>query len=319
MKFLRRVFVLLLISTLVLESEAVLGWIGRGLPPFAAAGCFSRPYTTRASGKPCKYRPSLTCYNYNCYPGCVRVSGDATRFCVYGNWTGTDIICEGSCCSSPPIPKGTYTDNCTSPYADGAVCTYRCAFWHIPDSGSTTKTCSNGVWTGDDLVCKRKDGEPPGCSVPPNPANAIRTYCSSSPPTSHGVYCKYECILGYFRRGGNVLRTCKNGVWDGRDAVCVRVCPSPAYMLSDPMYILDGVPMYKSSDYGIPISIATRSDCHFPYLPGARCSFWCNPGFIPLYGSKTRTCSNGNWTGTPLFCRHVSHWRFLQNRQWDLD
>eukprot|EP00058_Branchiostoma_floridae_P028507 XP_002613998.1 hypothetical protein BRAFLDRAFT_67420 [Branchiostoma floridae] len=167
------------------------------------------------------------CY-YECSPGCYRVDSKWLlnwKTCDGGHWTGIDIVCAG-CCSLPPWPKDTYM-NCGISYAEaykeGTVCSYYCSlYWHIPDYGSTTRTCSKGVWTGTDLVCKRKEGEPPVCSSPPRPANAIRKYCSSSPPTSHGVYCRYECIPGYFHRGGNILRTCINGVWDGRDTVCVR-------------------------------------------------------------------------------------------------
>ncbi|XP_035697892.1 CUB and sushi domain-containing protein 3-like [Branchiostoma floridae] len=317
---------MVMLSALVLESEP--WWSSRR----RRTECSSPPrpaYTSmpRCDRRDPPYQNLDRCY-YECSPGCYRVDSKWLlnwKTCDGGHWTGIDIVCAG-CCSLPPWPKDTYM-NCGISYAEaykeGTVCSYYCSlYWHIPDYGSTTRTCSKGVWTGTDMVCKRKEGEPPVCSSPPRPANAIRKYCSSSPPTSHGVYCRYECIPGYFHRGGNILRTCVNGVWDGRDTVCVRMCPSPAYTSSDPIYILDDVPIYISSDYGIPISFATRSDCHFPYLQGARCSFRCNPGFIPLYGSNTRTCSNGNWTGTNLACwqtGHPFHWQFYQNRQWDLD
>ncbi|XP_078616175.1 P-selectin-like [Branchiostoma floridae x Branchiostoma japonicum] len=280
MKFLHRVFVLLLMSTLVLESEAGLGGIDRR--PRRSV-CMSRPYPARASMVPCMNRPTHTCYNYNCYPGCVRVTGSTTRTCRNGRWFGTDLVCKGSCCSSPPIPRGTMVESCPSPYTDGAVCTYKCSrFWHIPDSGSTTKTCSNGVWTGTDLVCKLKKEPKPVCSAPPSPANTRKKRCSLRSPPQQSDYCVYECSPGYVQIAGIDFKSCSYGAWKGPDLVCVKSCPSP--------YTGDAVTKY------------CRPRAPFPV--GARCSFYCSyPLYIPVHGNTTRTCSNdGTWTGTPLFC-----------------
>ncbi|XP_078615681.1 protein lev-9-like [Branchiostoma floridae x Branchiostoma japonicum] len=214
-------------STLALESEAGLGGIVRRPRRYNALDCTSRPYPDRASAEPCPKHHWNSCYNYKCFPGCVRDSGDTKRICRYGRWTGTDLICKGSCCSVPRSPTGAEVSSSVYPYTDGAVITYRCSEWYTQESGSTTKTCSNGVWTGDDLVCKPYEGPIPVCSEPPSPANTTKKRCSLRSPPQQDDWCRYECSPGYVDIGGYDFRSCSRGVWIGRDLVCVRSCPAP--------------------------------------------------------------------------------------------
>ncbi|XP_078615661.1 P-selectin-like isoform X2 [Branchiostoma floridae x Branchiostoma japonicum] len=277
MKFLHRVFVLLLLSTLILKSE------GRSLRDCSAP---PRPASTSITDCNSPYHPGEEC-TYSCLPGCAYSAGSETRTCWDERWTGTDMVCTG-CCSLPPWPKDTYM-NCDISYAEaykeGTVCSYYCSlYWHIPDYGSTTRTCSKGVWTGTDLVCKRKEGEPPHCSEPPSLANTIKKRCNVRSPPQQSDYCTWECIPGYVRISGSTFRSCSNGFWRGSDLVCVKSCPSP---------------YNHYRDYTV------EMHCDYPYQVGARCTFHCSfyGGYIAIYGSTTRTCSNdGTWTGTPLVC-----------------
>ncbi|XP_078616129.1 P-selectin-like [Branchiostoma floridae x Branchiostoma japonicum] len=277
MKFLHREFVLLLISTLVLESDA-----------YYVVKCSSRPYISRASVESCWRSAWNTCYNYMCYPGCVRDSGDTTRTCRNGHWPGKDLVCKGSCCTKPPTPRGTEISDHPYLYGEGAVTTYSCPYWHTQVSGSTTKTCSNGVWTGDDLVCKPKEGPKPFCPTPPIPANTIVKSCTATSNFTDGNFCEYECSPGYARlHWSGYIKICRNGVWTGDDLECLRGCPSP----------------YTDT--------TANTDCDVDQhnTVGARCSFYCLPRYIPVSGNITRTCSyDGTWTGTPLVCKSGSPW-----------
>ncbi|XP_078615671.1 P-selectin-like [Branchiostoma floridae x Branchiostoma japonicum] len=289
MKFLRRVFLLLLISTLALESEA---W-------------FDMPISTRPHPTGCKLQPPSpertrvspcnnynTCYDFKCNPGCVRVSGDTRRVCIktsHGEvWSGYDLICEGSCCSEPPSLTGTYISRCKYPYTEGAVATYSCNYWHTQVSGSTTKTCSKGVWTGEDLVCKLKDEPKPVCPTPPSPAaNTTMKACTATSNFTNGDFCRYECSPGYVRLSGSNYRTCSNGVsWTGTDLVCVRGCPPP------------------QTDHSV------WTHCEQPLKVGARCAFCCPPLYLEVRVKGSRsvtTCSNnGTWTTKPIGCERAS-------------
>ncbi|XP_066292580.1 uncharacterized protein [Branchiostoma lanceolatum] len=58
-------------------------------------------------------------------------------------------------CSAPPNPANTARADCSSPYTHGEKCSYRCHTGYTQVSGNTVKTCSNGQWTGIELVCKK--------------------------------------------------------------------------------------------------------------------------------------------------------------------
>ncbi|XP_035675092.1 P-selectin-like [Branchiostoma floridae] len=222
------------------------------------SGCFS-PYT---HGESC---------SYYCSHGYSQVYGSTTRTCRYGIWTGTNLVCRRDC-PAPPTLSYTSRSGCSSPYTHGETCTYSCRSGYTPVSGSTTKTCSDGSWTGTNLVCKRD------CPAPPTLSYTSRIGCSS--PYTHGETCTYSCRSGYARVSGNTTRTCLYSHWAGTNLVCRRVCSSPPTPTNTSM-----------------------SGCFSPYTHGESCSFYCSHGYTQVYGSTTRTCSNGHWTGTNLVCR----------------
>ncbi|XP_066293214.1 complement factor H-like [Branchiostoma lanceolatum] len=48
---------------------------------------------------------------------------------------------------------------------------------------------------------------------------------------------------------------------------------------------------------------AQRYGCYAPYTNGERCTYRCHYGYTQVSGSTVRTCSNGRWSGTNLFCK----------------
>ncbi|XP_066292335.1 mucin-5AC-like [Branchiostoma lanceolatum] len=151
MKFLHFVCVFLLISALLLESDAWWRRRRRRSP----RGCSTPPsltYTYR-SGCSSPYTNGECCY-YRCRSGYTQVSGSTTRTCSNGRWAGTNLVC-GRTCSTPPTPAYTYRSGCSSPYTNGKKCYYRCRSGYTQVSGSTVKTCSSGRWAGTNLVCER--------------------------------------------------------------------------------------------------------------------------------------------------------------------
>ncbi|XP_078691593.1 coagulation factor XIII B chain-like isoform X3 [Branchiostoma floridae x Branchiostoma belcheri] len=273
MKLLRCLLLLLLISAIVLESDAWRRRRRRRRRVVVPTGCTTPPtlaYTSR-SGCYSPYTNGERCY-YRCYSGYRQVSGSTTRICSNGAWTGTNLVCtRASTCSSPPTLAYTYRSGCYSPYTNGERCTYRCRPGYTQVSGSTTRICSNGRWTGYNLVCRRDLG----CYSPPTIVNTYRSGCNS--PYTNGERCNYRCRPGYRQVSGSTARTCSNGAWTGTNLVCTRglTCPTPPTLAN-----------------------TYRTGCYYPYNHGERCYYRCRSGS----GSTTKICYNGYWSGTNLVC-----------------
>ncbi|XP_035685003.1 uncharacterized protein LOC118421666 [Branchiostoma floridae] len=60
-----------------------------------------------------------------------------------------------NCPGRPALPNNVTWSGCSAPYSHKEKCRYRCQPGYTRVSGSTTRTCSNGVWTGSSLVCMR--------------------------------------------------------------------------------------------------------------------------------------------------------------------
>ncbi|XP_066291017.1 uncharacterized protein [Branchiostoma lanceolatum] len=180
-------------------------------------------------------------------------------------------------CSTPPTHSTTYRRSCRAPYTNGERCTYRCRPGYTIASGSTVRTCTNGVWTGAMLVCRPA----PGCSTPPTVAYTYRRGCYS--PYTSGERCTYRCRRGYTQVSGSTVRTCTNGVWTGTNLVCRRGCVNPPT-----------------------VADTTRFGCSPYYTTGENCYYKCtnrNEYCKEVSGDYIRRClSNGHWSGTNLVC-----------------
>ncbi|KAI8506497.1 hypothetical protein Bbelb_159240 [Branchiostoma belcheri] len=113
------------------------------------------PAYTSMSGCSSPYIFNEKC-TYQCLPGYTQVSGSTVRTCYYGHWTGTDLFCSnGQNCPTPANIPYTYRTGCSSPYNNGDRCSYQCRPEFMRASGSINRTCSNGTWTGTNLICWR--------------------------------------------------------------------------------------------------------------------------------------------------------------------
>ncbi|XP_078610736.1 complement factor H-like [Branchiostoma floridae x Branchiostoma japonicum] len=279
MKLLRFLCLLLLISALVLESDA---WFRRRRRRTVSTGCSTPPtlaYTYR-SGCYYPYTNGERC-TYRCQTGYRQVSGSTIRTCSYGRWSGTNLVCSRSSnCPSPPTLTYTYRSGCYSPYTNGERCTYRCWSGYTQVSGSTVRTCSNGRWTGTNLVCL--SGRV--CPTAPVVWHTIRSGCLA--PYTQGESCYYRCLPGYTQISGSTAKTCSNGFWTGSSLVCRR-----------------GV---SGCSIGPPyVTYTYRYGCSYPYTQGESCYYRCISGYTQVSGSTVRTCSSGGWTGTNLVCRRA--------------
>ncbi|XP_019616637.1 PREDICTED: complement factor H-related protein 1-like [Branchiostoma belcheri] len=185
-----------------------------------------------------------------------------------------------SCLNGPPGRRinNHWTDcNGQGPYPHGAKCEYTCRLGYGIVSGSRTRFCRNGAWTGSPLVC----GGGTTCRSPPTVLNTIRRGCY--PRYEQGEVCRYSCRPGYSRVFGSTSKVCRYGSWVGTDLVC-RYTATLSCSSAPPLRTW-------SYMYG----------CYVPYTHGKTCHFGCRSGY-PQTGSRSRTCRNGVWTGTPLTC-----------------
>ncbi|XP_066293080.1 P-selectin-like [Branchiostoma lanceolatum] len=134
-------------------------WTGSGLvcTRAGAAGCRGSPPTVRntiRSGCTAPYGQAESCH-YRCIPGWSRVSGSTYRRCSFGHWLGTDLVCRYTAtlpCSAPPIRTWSYMYGCLPLFTHGERCSFACRRG-APRTGSPTRTCNNGVWSGTPLEC----------------------------------------------------------------------------------------------------------------------------------------------------------------------
>ncbi|CAH1274737.1 CYP2U1 [Branchiostoma lanceolatum] len=134
-------------------------WTGTNLVcgTTGAASCRGSPPTvwnTIRSGCTPPYGQAESCH-YRCIPGWSRVSGSTYRRCSFGHWLGTDLVCRYTAtlpCSAPPIRTWSYRYGCLPPFTHGERCSFACRRG-APRTGSPTRTCNNGVWSGTPLEC----------------------------------------------------------------------------------------------------------------------------------------------------------------------
>ncbi|XP_078692128.1 E-selectin-like isoform X2 [Branchiostoma floridae x Branchiostoma belcheri] len=277
MKLLRCLPLLLLISALVLESDAW-WWSRRRRTDSAHRYCpeASTPWHTYKLGCRSPYTEGETCY-YRCKHSYTHISGSTTRTCSDGAWTGSIMTCRRvQTCTAPPTPDNAYISGCDSPYINHERCIYHCNSGYIHVWGNAIRACINRQWYGYDIDCRKGSF----CPVFPYMANTIMSGCSA--PFTYGDVCTFRCESGYNQVSGNTTRTCSNGAWTGTDLVCEigPTCNRPPELPN------------------------TRwSDCYYPFTEGETCIYSCDFGSNRVNGSTRRTCSNEVWNGTDLFCK----------------
>ncbi|XP_078696338.1 cartilage intermediate layer protein 1-like isoform X2 [Branchiostoma floridae x Branchiostoma belcheri] len=136
--------------------------------------------------------PDGTVCTFQCRTGCVKDVGGTKRVCkVKGRskwWTGgRGLRCKCKPCEdAPPTIPNTVGPDCTSPYEAGDTCNYQCAPGYTREGGNNDKTCVNGKWKGEDLMCVEDADE---CSSTPCQNGGTCTGGDSS------YTC--ECVDGY--------------------------------------------------------------------------------------------------------------------------
>ncbi|KAI8509317.1 hypothetical protein Bbelb_131650, partial [Branchiostoma belcheri] len=144
---------LVLIAALVWQSEA--WWSRRSTRRTSSSVCPNPPTGFGAMQTGCgwPYEEGETC-EFVCRDGYRRTSGDTSRNCNGGTWTGQTLVCEYTGCGRLPYSPGAWRTGCYWPYTDGENCTFYCGEGYIEVSGNYTVTCQDGAWSGTPLTCE---------------------------------------------------------------------------------------------------------------------------------------------------------------------
>ncbi|XP_078657638.1 P-selectin-like [Branchiostoma floridae x Branchiostoma belcheri] len=264
---------LVLIAALVWQSEA--WWSRRSTRRTSSSVCPNPPTGFGAMQTGCgwPYEEGETC-EFVCRDGYRRTSGDTSRNCNGGTWTGETLVCEYTGCGRLPYSPGAWRTGCYWPYTDGENCTFYCGEGYIEVSGNYTVTCQDGTWSGTPLTC-----EYTGCEVPEEPSSGVRRK-DCWWPFANGENCTYFCVRGHSEVSGDSTVTCRDGAWSGTPLTCEYTgCERP------------------------PLTSGSWSPvCWWPYENGKECTYTCRDGHSPVSGNSTITCVDGAWSGTPLEC-----------------
>ncbi|XP_045184070.2 CUB and sushi domain-containing protein 3-like [Mercenaria mercenaria] len=149
---------------------------------------------------------------YSCQYGYSVTSGDTTRTCADGIWSGVQPTCTLKDCG--PLAEVTYGTVSAPVTTHEASATYSCQYGYSVSSGDTTRTCVDGVWSGVQPTCTIKD-----CGYLPG----ITDGSVHTPVTTHGAEAVYDCDFGYQITSGKSTRTCDDGTWSGAEAVCTPI------------------------------------------------------------------------------------------------
>ncbi|XP_078578540.1 ovochymase-like isoform X1 [Branchiostoma floridae x Branchiostoma japonicum] len=231
---------------------------------------------TVRSGCEAPFELGETCH-FQCRTGCVRRRGRHNLTCRNRRkgprWAGRRLSCSCTPCGSMPAVPNTSVTGCASPYSAGETCTYQCNAGFVADGGDANRTCINGRWGGRNLICSSN-----GCPSRPTIADTVVTGCT--PPYDAEETCTYQCSSGFRSAGGDNRRTCRDGDWTGTDLVCKsNSCPSRPT-----------------------VADTVVTGCTPPYDAEETCTYQCSSGFESAGGDNTRTCRDGDWTGTDLVC-----------------
>ncbi|GLH11061.1 Locomotion-related protein Hikaru genki [Gryllus bimaculatus] len=133
------------------------------------------------------------------------LDGHGRRLCLEnGTWSSETPQCREIQCSEPEKEPGMIVHVTT--YSIGGVAQYSCQKGQYL-TGSATRTCQKGGWTGQIPTCKYVDCKHPGS-------------IENGRSTTYNSAVEYHCIKD-FERIGLYLRKClENGSWSGEEPRC---------------------------------------------------------------------------------------------------
>ncbi|GAA6094013.1 sushi, von Willebrand factor type A, EGF and pentraxin domain-containing protein 1 isoform X7, partial [Tachysurus ichikawai] len=125
--------------------------------------------------------------------------------------------CKGEC--PKPVLEGNVllSDSALlkNTFPEGTVVSLECANGYVVDQGSDTITCVNGVWSKQELTCKKKD-----CG-PPTPTPNMKFNIPNG--TLFSAHIRVYCDRGYYLKGSSNKQCLAHG-WTGRSKCLLVTC-----------------------------------------------------------------------------------------------
>ncbi|XP_058853305.1 CUB and sushi domain-containing protein 2-like [Acipenser ruthenus] len=285
-------------------------------------------------GENYNYRGSVV---YQCNPG-FRLIGMSVRICQQDHhWSGRTPVCVPITCGHPGNPTNGLTQGTQFNLND--MVRFACNTGYILKGAVRSQCQANGQWSNALPNCKIMN-----CTDPGHVDNSVRQVQSSGPHRfSFGTIVLFQCSLGYYLLGTEVLSCQGDGTWDRSLPQCLLVsCGHPSVppnaQLEGDRFTVGSVIRYSCVGRRVLIGNSTRmcqldgrwsgslphcsgeflGMCGDPGVPshgirlgeefsvGSAVRFSCEPGYI-LRGSSERSCqANGSWAGHQPECHVVS-------------
>ncbi|XP_075723050.1 sushi, von Willebrand factor type A, EGF and pentraxin domain-containing protein 1 isoform X2 [Rhipicephalus microplus] len=192
-----------------------------------------------------------------------------------GTWSGNTTVCLVKTCDTSPAPEnGGYT-GCKAPWELNDTCLIHCEKG-FNLKGRRSRTCKDGGWSGDDVVCELVQCPPPRQVPNAVPAGDIRV----KKVYSYSEIFVVRCLEGFELRGPRVITCGEDGEWfaspgeNPDDAKCVDVekpritCPEDVRVRTDvgknSVRLSWPAPTYSDNDKSSSLFLTP------PYHPGAR-------------------------------------------------
>ncbi|XP_013405348.1 sushi, von Willebrand factor type A, EGF and pentraxin domain-containing protein 1-like isoform X2 [Lingula anatina] len=252
---------------------------------------------------------------------------------------------KGKCPKPPTIANAVASGPAltASNIVEGEKVRYSCKAGFAQTSGSQVRMCSNGAWSGKNIVCKQT------CPKPPTYATSVAT---GAPVTAsqivEGDRVTYVCKPGYYGAVDHVHMTCFRGSWRGRVLDCQpRKCRAPPTETT--FYFSPIKTVYNSGERIVQScrsgyartggeavrtcklgtwkpengSISCERACPTPaklsgtalvqttrgkpteYTEGMSVKYHCLVGYGKVGGDDTRTCTAGRWSGDDILCKRT--------------
>ncbi|XP_017335787.1 sushi, von Willebrand factor type A, EGF and pentraxin domain-containing protein 1 [Ictalurus punctatus] len=252
-----------------------------------------------------------------------------------------DFVCRGNAGECPkPVLVGdvVFSDSAIlkNNFPDESDIILECAKGHEVENGSNTITCANGVWSKQELTCKKKDCGHPNPS--PNMKYNIRD------GTLFGARITPVCDRGYYLQGSSSRQCLVNG-WTGRSMCLAVSCGNVPqvphsvmvsnvtqnlkfkevieYRCEDNYTLVGNGSVVCQEDRTYSSLPQCKGECPKPVLEGnvvlsdsailknnfpdeSDVMLECAKGYEVENGSNTITCANGVWSKQELTCKMVT-------------
>ncbi|KAM6924344.1 complement component receptor 1-like protein [Xenentodon cancila] len=229
--------------------------------------------------------------HYGCLEDFTPSRGSRSVQCLGGKWSKLTLKCEKrSCGNVGDLPNGQFHYEGNSYIGEKVYAECNEGFTL---KGMSYMICKKSGWSGEFPSC---EAGATTCSTPVVDNSVQRSGDASVHQV--GGSMKFTCKQGFQLEGAQQVTCGPSGQWQPQPPRCL---PSPdkTQPSSGRGVGRCGAPPTVSS------SIAHLGDKYIAmtsFASGDKVYYVCNVGYVPKWGSRSRTCMNGKWTELKLKC-----------------